>query len=680
MPPSTLQLRCYSQWIRRKPAGRSCLFCGYGIMEQRRGIVVVPRHPKYRAVTPAPTRTGYRDLAPDPDTALPHDTNNINHSRYNNQLRTESESKVRDLTNSERAWPSIDVETRLDFQEFKMAALSLSFDMSEDLSYRMAPTNEPLESIASNHAISDQEDITTLQLSKHSEINLVEQYDNVLNSLINDHLDIFTNYFASNLSSETSISSMAIVQLASQEINSDYLRVRAKRSKLKRSPCPASLYNNFLRQLYWNGDGGPPSPRYIFQAYKRLPYPPPRSINPVHLETLIAFFMGHASRSDPTMYLTILSDIAESGMPISIHEHSAALISLGKQLDKTDKKHHAQILIEERVADLESQGSIGRNNDSQQELNKGLDTRDPLKFGTNDSNVHALNALLSIALKSGSSSSAVEKIFSELSGRADRFTRVLMLSYYGKKRDGRQVKTQYRNIIDSGDIIDMPVLNLVMKYFLLCGYVEEAESMLHKLVRQKSKAEGSQIMGSHSHRKLESQLRSRVTIMDYLLKILRDKNIDVGRRYSVPLVPDFYTFGNFFQYYCLGVGNFNKSVEILRLMTEEAGYLPDKHIFINFYKAFYLHHHNMANEWTLQRLNYITELVCHYELLQAEKHGEHFCTTNMAVAAFRAYRMLAPTSNTDFDALERQLSKKGSRKRFYNVFTTLKKLSTTRLE
>jgi pentatricopeptide repeat protein len=503
--------------------------------------------------------------------------------------------------------------------------------------------------------------------SSNQIIDLKEEYEKTISKIVLDHLEVFQDYFGIKhdcsgqvvsdelwnddiLESDHLIDSvcsqfddlrvLSITRRCVQKMNEDYFSVRAERTKVHRMRCPTSLYNKFLRQLYRMD--GVPNPVQVFDAYRTLPYPPPRYIDAEHLEDLIAFYMGGASARNPSMYLTILGDIAECKMPISAREHCAAMHFLGKWLRSPSRKK-AWPLLEERINSL-----------------KQLEPKSVQDAG-------ALNVLLGIAL-----ASKQEHLLSELKAvKPDRFTIMVYLSYYTSKRNTSEVQNQYRAVVESGLVVDISLLNLITKAFLACGFVHEAETILQKLVGSQWKVATSQKFARLSPTR--PKLRDHIQMMDFLLDILRTKGIDVSKhQYTVPVIPDYYTYGNFFGYYCMKSGDFVKALEIIKIMTNQ-GCPPDQHFFYKLYTAF-TRQQSGSGDWTLGRLNYVTDLVCEYEL-QGQSKGTHFCTTQMARAALKAYRCLFPESS-QWDEMEKLLNE--SPPRHYTVYKLLRKLAETK--
>jgi hypothetical protein len=115
--------------------------------------------------------------------------------------------------------------------------------------------------------------------------------------------------------------------------------------------------------------------------------------------------------------------------------------------------------------------------------------------------------------------------------------------------------------------------------------------------------------------------------------------------YFVPLIPDYHSYSMFLNHYCTVVHDYDKSIGVVHLMLEQ-GLCLDRYVFFSLFKSFALAPSGPTSGWTLERLNYVTNLLCD---IQSEHHSEPLCTRIMANYAKQAYaRFLDGRANDDY--------------------------------
>ncbi|KAA8898785.1 hypothetical protein TRICI_006469 [Trichomonascus ciferrii] len=446
-----------------------------------------------------------------------------------------------------------------------------------------------------------------------------------------------------------------IIRQASSDLNREYHEVKKRRLMIPRSldQCSVTQYNEFLRSLYYkNSAGSALDYRKLFRAYNALPKPAPFHIEGTHLEDLISLLMdsdpegqiygkNHASN----VYMGVLSDILECGMPISVREYNSAMYVIGKTISTDEEAERKWPLIEDRLVQLKAS-------------NEHKMLRD----------VSTLNILMGIAVRTNSAQ-LLEGLVQEFERnhlKPDRFTMMVYLAYMANNHDPEGVRQTYQKIKDSGHVVDITMMNMVFKCLLCSGDLDTAEGLFNALPRQNIRQKPHEI----------SRLTKKVQLMDYLIDITAKQQSNGGQsasKYYVPVVPDYYTYNMFLNYYCIERGNFNQSMAIIKLMVEHN--LISKHSFYRLYRAFPTNQRKNSHEWTLERLNYVTEYLCYLQ----QQSREDFYTIPMGENAVRAYRRLTGRENHTFlDQLQLTLDRsRAPEVRAITVYKTLSALLDT---
>lgn len=419
-----------------------------------------------------------------------------------------------------------------------------------------------------------------------------------------------------------------LVGQARQKLSATYWHTRTKRMAVERYRCQdVRVYNELLRNLYPMSEDMRPFVKSVWKAYVRLPQPRTRHVQPQHLEDLLSLFMGPGVRHHQGrgMFVELITDLAKSGMPISSREAAAALNVVRdfsrKERDAADKVsswlESTHTLLED-VAQSQSP-----------DLSQHLD-------------VGTLNVMLGLAYRSGRDDlvASVWQVFDRSGLEPDKTTHLVGLMDCARKGDAAGVRAKYEDIKNGTFVIDMSVINAVMKTFLMTGMVEPAESMFRRLAVASFRTTALQQTRQLSYR-TSARLKSILDSMDYMLQVVRSESRAASRgiesdkklNYFVPLIPDYHTYSMFLTHYSTVAYDYDKSIGVLHLMLEQ-GLTLDRYVFLRLFDAFATAPAASAQGWTLERLNYITNLLCD---LQREHQSEPLCTKIMAQHARRAY-------------------------------------------
>lgn len=208
------------------------------------------------------------------------------------------------------------------------------------------------------------------------------------------------------------------------------------------------------------------------------------------------------------------------------------------------------------------------------------------------------NILFDVASKAGNFSLA-DMIYQEMENRGieyNRYHHVSLIHYFGLKLDSGGIRVAYREMVESGEMIDTIVLNCVISGLLRCGEEGPAEDTYERM---------------KSNHKLAPELPHR----DYMLSKVITKVImmfsKIGRRHpelketlqtAVDLSPNLHTYKLLVQHYAIRVGNLNRVAKYLDEMKFlEVPVHPT--IFLALFKGFYMHGGFCGSDWSQTRLD-----------------------------------------------------------------------------
>ncbi|KAH6608204.1 pentatricopeptide repeat containing [Trichoderma cornu-damae] len=207
------------------------------------------------------------------------------------------------------------------------------------------------------------------------------------------------------------------------------------------------------------------------------------------------------------------------------------------------------------------------------------------------------NVLFDVAAKAGNFTLA-DMIYKEMENRGiefNRFHHVSLIHYFGLKLDSGGIRAAYREMVESGEMIDTVVLNCVISGLLRCGEEEAAEETYQRM-------------------KSDHQMASEMPQKDYMMNKVVTKVLmmftRVGKRHpelkksfqtNVRLTPDLHTYKLLVDHYSVRVGNLQKVAQYL----DEMKHLKisiDPTIFLALFRGFYTHGGFAGSDWSEQRL------------------------------------------------------------------------------
>lgn len=445
---------------------------------------------------------------------------------------------------------------------------------------------------------------------KHSKVmistrSLEEEYDYILRKLVQSHLPVINEYLdkaesfaTSSQDSESAIDlldsltndnynvSNSIKRLGRLQ-NLHYQEVKAARSEFERYKTPVSDYHSFLKSLY--PTDGPIRHRKLYEGYQALPTPRPLHISYQHLEDFISAFMDTRKPAHRAIYNTLIKDIVDCGMPVSVHEYNAATFMAVTSFYEDVRDNNSGSLLIEQIERL--QNSIAQ---------------------TNQRDSSTLNILYGFALKSGQEDIVSQTMheFQTTNIRPDRLTMMIYLLNEGTKGDNNAVKRIYQEMCSNGYVIDISIINVLIKSMLLCGDFESAENTYLSVIQQEKPSVSSLLRSPLTYISPSSVFVKQAKLIDLTVRILKETGISVEpKSLQIPIVPDEFTFGAMLSHYSLKDGNFTKSLKVFQTMRT-FGIQPGHRQFSKLYDGFTINSRVKAS-WNRNSLNQVTSMICH---------------------------------------------------------------------
>ncbi|CAN6647113.1 hypothetical protein TRVA0_022S00870 [Trichomonascus vanleenenianus] len=399
-------------------------------------------------------------------------------------------------------------------------------------------------------------------------------------------------------------------------------------------------YNQFLRSLY-SRKGKEIDYRALFRAYQHLPYPPPRSIQPQHLEDLVSItssgwqksgFWSKRSNSSArgAFFLSLLNDLKECDFPISTRENNSAIHIIGESVAAKEEDER-WAAVDEKIADIKHCYPDGRLSD-----------------------VSTLNILLALAFRHGEESLA-NRLSSDFAANGvlpDRFTMILYILWQGKQNNAEGVGQLSRDLERTGYVVDIAMMNVIMKALISCGEVNSAEKLLHSVVKSVETEDELQVSLPRNGAE-NARLLNKLKLMDYIIRITRTESGEESpKSYSVPVIPDRYTFSPFIKHYCQ-VGDFPKLREALGLLGKLDAYLLPKRD--DFYKIFgaFKRYSRTGTQWNLDAFKSIIRYMMDCQRIATVEHSAFeydYYTYAMAQMVLKAYRDLGGDKPIEHEA------------------------------
>lgn len=213
------------------------------------------------------------------------------------------------------------------------------------------------------------------------------------------------------------------------------------------------------------------------------------------------------------------------------------------------------------------------------------------------SNDVTFNVLFDVAAKAGNFALA-DMIHKEMETRGiefNRFHHVSLIHYFGLKLDSSGMRAAYKEMVESGEMIDTAVLNCVISGFLKCGEETAAEETYQKMKDGNTAAKN---MPQKDY--MTEKMLTKVLMM--FTKVGKSHpQLKKSLQTNVQLAPDLRTYKLFVEYYAIKAGNLGKVAQYLDEMHSMNVPIHPT-VFLALLKGFYVHGGVQGSVWTTDRL------------------------------------------------------------------------------
>lgn len=271
------------------------------------------------------------------------------------------------------------------------------------------------------------------------------------------------------------------------------------------------------------------------------------------------------------------------------------------------------------------------------------------------------NVLFDVAAKAGNFTLA-DMIYKEMESRGiefNRFHHVSLIHYFGLKLDSGGIRAAYKEMVESGEMVDTVVLNCVISGLLRCGEEEAAEETYERM------------KNGHA---LASDMPQRDYMMNKVITRVLMMFTRVGKQHpelketlqtNVRLAPDLHTYKLLVQHYAIRVGNLNKVAQYLDEMKHLKVPIHPT-IFLALFKGFYTHGGFSGSDWSEKRLEGVLSA-----LYQArDEHAKGFRIDRwLVIWALRAVKKCSSTEAVvrTFDAMSQLWDIRPDRQQFMHA-------------
>ena len=318
------------------------------------------------------------------------------------------------------------------------------------------------------------------------------------------------------------------------------------------------------------------SPDQISELYNRLPSPGAARLKQRTLEYLL-HRMSHVpykSHSSMLRYLHIITDMRSAGRHVPVGAWTTAIAFAGRCVKRIT------------ASEIESALSLWKQMESQAGVR---------------ANEVTFNVLFDVASKAGKFVLA-EMLLREMKTRGhgfNRYMRVNLMYYYGLRGDGTGVRRAYKELVESGEIVDTAVMSCAVASLLKAGEPVAAEQVFERAKRLHAGKGGASPLPPHQWQHRKDLGRS---LMKAAVR-LRDATPEERKQVqdATPLAPGLHVYKVLVYYHAVTAGDVDR---VSTLVDEMAWYqIPVQGaIFLYLFKGFATHGGLLYSGWTRQRL------------------------------------------------------------------------------
>lgn len=349
-----------------------------------------------------------------------------------------------------------------------------------------------------------------------------------------------------------------------------------------------------------------PNPELAYQIYRELPKPrvPYLESDIRHKFLRCLYTVEKKEEQSMLRYLSVVDDMKNTAIPLLMIEWNSAISFAARYVGwSTEVEVEAALRM---WREMEHTAGI-----------KGDAT--------------TFNILFDVASKAGKFVLA-EMIYKEMVTRGiqfDRFHHVSLIHYHGLRRNGDGARAAYKDLVDSGDIVDTIVLNAMIAALISSC---EANAAQHIYERMK---QTEPLLAPRHYLKQRSITRT-------LKRIAKnDLKREIRQRKS-NIAPNIDTYRLLVRYYAIQAGELEKAARLLEEMKRF--HIPiDGSIFLFLVKGFAKHGGIRYTDWTAVRLESVWKT---YLTAVDDKNVDVYISRWMVVYGLRAFAKCSGKTRT----------------------------------
>ncbi|KAK6955437.1 hypothetical protein Daesc_003075 [Daldinia eschscholtzii] len=416
-----------------------------------------------------------------------------------------------------------------------------------------------------NHAATSTADAAIPQREvrpKQELLEIVDQYDN---TSVNEHLEFLRdpylrryapangpNVMVSNKEEDINLQSVDLRQRLDPEVSEAIQKLEEIVLLKLRRPATTDLDE-------------------VFDRYLALPEPRASHMTARLRHQLLAV-LGMTERKDSKSmlrYFSVVTDVKNSGFPLTLFEWNTAMSFASRY--------------------------VGRSTEVEVEAALHLWREMEQVAGVRASEV-TFNILFDVSSKAGKFTLA-EMIYQEMITRGFQFNRyhhVSLIHYFGLKRDTSGMRAAYKEMVESGEVIDSVVLNSIISGFLASGEEPSAERVYEKM---KISARGISAIPDRNY-----SMQKNITKILMMFARVGKKHPDMRPNFqkTALISPDLQTYRLLINHYGPRLGDLSKVAQFLDEMKLFEVQLHGA-IFLALFKAFGKHG-SAGSDWSAARL------------------------------------------------------------------------------
>ncbi|OTB13038.1 hypothetical protein K445DRAFT_320546 [Daldinia sp. EC12] len=397
---------------------------------------------------------------------------------------------------------------------------------------------------------------------KQELLEIVDQYDN---TSVNEHLEFLRdpylrryapangpNVMVSNKEEDINLQSVDLRQRLDPEVSEAVQKLEEIVLLKLRRPATTDLDE-------------------VFDRYLALPEPRASHMTARLRHQLLAV-LGMTERKDSKSmlrYFSVVTDVKNSGFPLTLFEWNTAMSFASRY--------------------------VGRSTEVEVEAALHLWREMEQVAGVRASEV-TFNILFDVSSKAGKFTLA-EMIYQEMMTRGFQFNRyhhVSLIHYFGLKRDTSGMRAAYKEMVESGEVIDSVVLNSIISGFLASGEEPSAERVYEKM---KISARGISAIPDRNY-----SMQKNITKILMMFARVGKKHPDMRPNFqkTALISPDLQTYRLLINHYGPRLGDLSKVAQFLDEMKLFEVQLHGA-IFLALFKAFGKHG-SAGSDWSAARL------------------------------------------------------------------------------